>query len=167
MSYQHIEIELNQASYRQDEACGDVFYRKRTSEHTTLILCDGKGHGIKANIAATMNISYLHTLIDSGFSTRATFDKLIDFFVQTGITDNHYSVFSIARIFSDGMANILSYSIPLPIFITSQGAKVLKGRPIETSLGIINESNCYIKNGEGIMLMSDGVTQAGIGRGMD
>ena len=166
--YQHIDIVLNQQSKITETTCGDVFYRERLAQHTTLILCDGKGHGIKANFAATMNVSYLSKLLQSGFSLRQAFDNLIDFFKQVGSDGGHYAVFSMMRIHNDGMVNILSFSMPAPIFISpTAGAKILNLREIETENGIINESNCYIKSGEGIMLMSDGITQAGIGRSLD
>ena len=165
--YQHIDIVLNQKSKIPDSTCGDVCYRYRTAQHTTIILCDGKGHGIKANFAATMNISYLSKLLQSGFTLRQAFDNLMNFFMYTGSEGGHYSVFSMMRIHNDGMVNILSFSMPAPIFISSTGAKILNLRQIEAENGIINETNCYIKNGEGIMLMSDGVAQAGIGRSLD
>jgi len=166
MPYQHIEIELNQASYRNSNTCGDVFISGRTNEHTTLILCDGKGHGIKAKIAASFCSSFLHNASVLGMSVRAALDKLIAFFVQTGKGD-HYSVFIVARIFNDGMVNVLNFGMPCPILISTGGAKLLSGRPIITSIGEIFETNCYIRNDEGIMLMSDGVVSAGIGRGKD
>ncbi|MCL2039036.1 MAG: serine/threonine-protein phosphatase [Bacteroidetes bacterium] len=165
--YQYIDIAFNQKSKIEGTACGDVFSIARSPHHTTIILCDGKGHGIKANFAAAMNVSYLSKLLQSGFSLRQAFDSLVDFFNQVGTEGGHYAVFSMMRIHNDGMANILSFSMPPPIFISPIGAKILNLREIETENGIINEANCYIKNTEAIMLMSDGVTQAGIGRGLD
>jgi len=165
--YQHIDIISNQKSKILGSANGDVFYTERFSQHTTIILCDGKGHGIKAHFAATMNISYLSKLLQSGFSLRQAFDNLVKFLMRAGSNDEHYAVFSMMRIHNDGMVNILSYSMPAPIFISTLGAKILNLREIEADNTIINEANCYIKNGEGIMLMTDGITQAGIGRGLD
>ncbi len=165
--YQYIDIAFNQKAKIKGNACGDVFHIERAPHHTTIILCDGKGHGIKANFAASMNVSYLSKLLQSDFSLRQAFDNLINFFKQVGTEGGHYAVFSMMRIHNDGMANILSFSMPPPIFVSPKGAKILNLREIETENGVINEANCYIKNGEGIMLMSDGITQAGIGRGLD
>jgi hypothetical protein len=164
MAYQHIEIESTQNSYNNYPVCGDIFHSISTDQHTTLLLCDGKGHGIKANIAANMNTSFLSSLLSSDVSTRSALDKLNYFFQQTGKDSNNYSAFAIARIFNDGMINILSYSIPSPIFISQNFVSVLSGRSIETDTGTFFESNGFIKNCEGVLLMSDGVCQAGIGR---
>ena len=165
--YQYIDIAFNQKTKIGGTACGDVFHIERTPHHTTIILCDGKGHGIRANFSASMNVSYLSKLLQSDFSLRQAFDSLVNFFKQVGVDGEHYAVFSMLRIHNDGMANILSFSMPPPIFISPIGAKILNLREIEAENGIINEANCYLKNGESIMLMSDGVTQAGIGRGLD
>jgi hypothetical protein len=165
MSYEHIEITLNQQSKHPEMPCGDVFYSKKTDKHTTLILCDGKGHGIKANIAATMNVAYLVKLLDSDFSPRAAFFKLAEMLNKIGSDGNHYSVFAVARILSDGVTTLLTYEMPPPIFISPKGATVLDQRKIDFYERTIHETNCYLKSGEAIMLMSDGVTEAGIGRG--
>ena len=165
MKYEHIEIELEQYSKRTGMPCGDVFYRKKTEQHTTIILSDGKGHGIKANIAATMNVAYLVKLLDVGFSPRAAFFKLIEMLKKTGSDGCHYSVFAIARILNDGVATLLTYEMPPPIFISPRGARILDQRKIDLEDSVIHEANCYLKNNEAIMLMSDGITQAGIGRG--
>ncbi|MDR0927289.1 MAG: serine/threonine-protein phosphatase [Ignavibacteria bacterium] len=164
MDYEHIEIELNQQSKHSGMPCGDVFYRVKTEQHTTIILCDGKGHGIRANTAATMNVSYLAKLMSLGFSQRVAFNKLADFLRRTGATGTHYSVFTIARILNDGATTILSYEMPPPLLVSPKEARVLPQRKLDIEDVAAYEVNCYIKRGEAIMLMSDGVTNAGIGR---
>jgi hypothetical protein len=76
-----------------------------------------------------------------------------------------FAAFSIARIRSDGYATIFSYDAPLPILISRQGATILANRPFPLPGGLAIESNCQLDMGEGILLMSDGITQAGLGYG--
>ncbi len=165
MGYEHIEIELRQLSRHPGMPCGDFFLRRKTEAHTTMILGDGKGHGIKANIAATMYATYLMQLLDEGYSLRQAFSKLVDIMQKTGRDKEPYAVFSVARILNDGVTTVMTYEMPPPVFISRRGAAVLGQRQLEFGNSIIYEANCYLKFGEGIMLMSDGVTQAGIGRG--
>lgn len=165
MGYQHINIELRQKPKHSGMPCGDVFYRKKTEQHTTIILCDGKGHGIKANVAASMNCAYLAKLMDSGFSPRAAFFKLIDLLKKVGTDGNHYSVFSIVRILNDGIASLLTFNMPPPILISLRGATILDQRKLDIADSTVHEANCYVKMGEAIAIMSDGVVEAGIGRG--
>jgi len=57
--------------------------------------------------------------------------------------------------------------MPPPIFISHRGATILDQRKldIDDSTITVHEANCYVKNGEAIAIMSDGVTEAGTGRG--
>ena len=50
MGYLHYEIELEQRAKNKRGICGDVFYWERTPKETIMLLSDGLGHGIKANI---------------------------------------------------------------------------------------------------------------------
>ncbi len=164
MGYEHIEIELKQVSKYPNTPCGDYFLRSKTEAHTTCILCDGRGHGVKANISATMYTNYLKELFNANYSLRNASEKLLKILKNTD-ANSPYAVFSIARILNDGLTTVLSHDMPAPLFITREKVKVLSQRKIETEYGILLETNCFLKNKEGIMLMSDGVTQAGIGRG--
>lgn len=167
MGYEHIEVELKQHSRYEGAPCGDYFIAKKTEAHTTLILCDGKGHGIKANVAATMYANFLMKLLESNYSLRAACKKLIEIMrYSTNKANIPYAVFTVARILNDGVTTILSYNMPVPIFISTKKAKIMTQRNVENIAGAeLKETNCYLRNNDGIMLVSDGVTQAGIGRG--
>ncbi|MBQ6269698.1 MAG: SpoIIE family protein phosphatase [Bacteroidetes bacterium] len=164
MGYEHIEIELKQISKYPNTPCGDFFLRWKTAAYTTCILCDGRGHGIKANISATMYANYLQHLFNSNYSLRNACEKLLKILKNTD-NNSPYAVFSVIRILNDGVVTVLSHDMPAPLFITNRKVRVLSQRKIETEFGELLETNCFIKDGEGIILMSDGVTQAGIGRG--
>ena len=164
MGYEHINIELSQLAKHEGSPCGDYFLRKKTALHTTIILGDGKGHGIKAHIAATMYVTYLMKLLDEGYSLRYAFTKLIEIVQVAAMKELPYAVFSVARILNDGVTTILTYEMPAPVLI-SKKAKILTQRKVVEGNAIFNETNCYLQLGEGVLLMSDGVTQAGIGRG--
>ena len=52
----HVEIDVQQKKPKGEIACGDVFQSKILKEEgrTVLVLSDGIGHGIKANVLATL-----------------------------------------------------------------------------------------------------------------
>ena len=56
MSDFHIEIDFAQKQPSGQIVCGDVFISKLIKEdgRTILVLSDGVGHGVKANVLATM-----------------------------------------------------------------------------------------------------------------
>ncbi|MFA8344283.1 MAG: serine/threonine protein phosphatase, partial [Rhodothermaceae bacterium] len=78
MGYLHVEVEGRQLSKKAGKVCGDVFIHYRDKSSTIVILSDGLGSGIKANIAATMCVTRLKELIKSGYSVRHAFTNLVE-----------------------------------------------------------------------------------------
>lgn len=161
--YLHIEVEAKQVSKKPQKPCGDVLSVTRSDSSTLIILSDGKGSGVKANIAATMCVSRLKELIELGFSMRAAVSSVVRTMMEAIEKDLPYAVFTVLRIQSDGYATVLSYDMPEPIYVTSKYSTILEQRKYTENRAIIAEANCYLNKNEGILIMSDGVTQAGMG----
>ena len=55
----HIEIDVHQLNRHGQIACGDVFQSRqiKAEGRTILVLSDGIGHGVKANVLATLTVS--------------------------------------------------------------------------------------------------------------
>lgn len=166
MGYLHVEVKSYQASKRKNLVCGDYFVEDRDEHSTTIILCDGLGSGIKANLAATMCATRLRELLKNDFSLRNAFASLVKTMEEARLHDMPYSVFSVVKILNDGVTSILSYEMPPPILITGRFATVLPQRVYTIDNSIIGESNCFIKAKEAIMIVTDGLTQAGTGKGL-
>ncbi len=166
MGYVHFEIEAFQVAKKANSPCGDVFVVERTPAHTIVILADGIGSGIKANIAATMCVARLKELINCGFSIRAAFTSLVKTMNKAAKENLPYCVFAVAQIMNDGVTSILTYDMPKPLFISKKFSTELTQRTFTVDNSVICESTCYLNVGDGIMLMTDGVTQAGLGRGL-
>ena len=52
----HVETSCFQKNHKGEFICGDVFISKRLKEEnrTLAVLADGMGHGVKANVLATL-----------------------------------------------------------------------------------------------------------------
>jgi hypothetical protein len=166
MGYIHVEIETIQSSKRPGKSCGDQVQFERTQASTTIVICDGLGSGIKANIAATMCASRLLELFRNDFSMRQGFSSMVKTMNEARGTDLPYAVFSVIRILNDGSATVLSYDMPGPIFVSRRLAAVLPQHTLTLENALIGESNCHIEPGEGLIVVSDGITQAGLGTTM-
>jgi hypothetical protein len=137
----------------------------RTNTGTTLICADGIGSGIRAHIAAQMCVSRLTASLQQELSLRSVFQSVATTMQTCRDPQKPFAAFSIARIRSDGYASVFSYDAPLPILVSQQGATVLASHPFPLPGGLAIESHCQLNSGEGILLMSDGITQAGLGYG--
>ena len=154
-----------QAPKKPGGICGDYIIIDRTAEATTAILADGIGTGIKAQVAAVMCASRLMELIRLGFTLREACGKIVDTMHEARTTDIPFSAFSVCRILNSGHATIMSYEIPSPILINNHLAAYLpKQRFFPMGLEMIAEVNCMLDYGDGIIMVSDGVSQAGLGQ---
>ena len=166
MSYIHVDIIQKQSPKVFGDPCGDVIAYDINDVSTTIVLSDGLGSGIKANIVANMCVARALGLLRSGASLKETFTTLVNTMNNAWGTDSPFAVFAIARILRNGDASILSYEIPPPLLINSYSGNILQTlvKPIEKA--ITYESHCSLNPGEGILLVSDGITQAGLGCGL-
>ena len=162
--YIHTDIFAAQSSKKSDQPCGDAWGVFRNENATTFVLADGLGSGVKANIAANLCVSRMLTLVRMGLSIRETFNRLSATMDTAWGTVDPFSVFTIAQILNNGRTTILSYEMPPPLIISRSYAQVLNDRVYTREKAVVHESNCVIEKGEGLMLMSDGITQAGIGK---
>ncbi len=163
--YIHVDVHSAQSSKKPGMPCGDMLATIRNNTGTTVICADGIGSGIRAHIAAQMCVSRLTESLDKDISLRKVFTSVATTMQANRDPSKPFAAFSVARIRSDGNATVFTYDAPPPILVSRQGATALANRPFPLPGGMAQESNCQLETGEGILLMSDGITQAGIGYG--
>lgn len=163
MTYQHIAVELRQEPKRPGDPCGDAAWVGRTAYHTTLVLADGIGSGWHAHIAAQMNTARLAELLTGGTTLRDAFLSLVGTLSRWRDHSQPFSAFTLARVLNDGAVSVLSYEMPPPLFLDGRGADLLESRPVVVPAGIAFESHGRLRPGEGLLLVSDGIVQAGMG----
>jgi hypothetical protein len=160
--YLHFEVAIEQRPKQGRLACGDVASVMRTESETTVIVADGIGSGTSAHVAATLCKSRFEQLLDGGFSLRQAFVRIaasMEHYKQPGMP---YAAFTVAQIRSDGHAHILGYEAPGPIWAAADHAEPLPRRSFVMDGVTGFESTCYLRIGEGLLLISDGIAQAGL-----
>ncbi|MBX3007342.1 MAG: SpoIIE family protein phosphatase [Melioribacteraceae bacterium] len=166
MGYLHFEVITEQIPKRLGKPSGDVTSTERDKTSTYHTLCDGVGSGAKANITATMCVARLGELIRTGLSIRQAFANIVHSMEDARKKDMPLAFFTVARILPDGVATILTYEMPEVIFISKRYATRLKILTQTFNDAVIGETNCILEKGEGILLFSDGISQAGLGKGL-
>jgi hypothetical protein len=160
----YIEVILAQSAKKTGRVCGDYVVIDRTPEATTAILADGIGTGVKARVAAVLCSSRLMELIRLGFTLREACRKIVNTMHEARTKDIPFAAFSVCRVLNNGQATIISYEIPSPILINNRLAAYQPNqRFVPMGLEMIGEVNCNLDNGDGIVMVSDGVSQAGLG----
>ncbi len=166
MKYLHLDVRASASPKHPGMLSGDVWTVCRDAKATTVILADGLGSGVKANIAATMTCSRLQELLKQGFTARQAFMRVAETMHRARGGDDPYAVFSLLRMLNDGETTILSYEMPAPLLISGRHANPLPQRIEALEQESIAESTCYLEPEESVVLVSDGISMAGLGAGM-
>ena len=144
--------------------CGDKVELLKTEDSNIMILADGMGSGVKANILATLTSKILGTMFLNG----ATLEECVETIVETlpicRVRQVTYSTFSILQVFHSGEAYLVEFDNPSCIFIRN-GQLVPIPRNIREVQGKkINEYRFRVQRGDALILMSDGTVHAGVGQ---
>ena len=166
MAYLHFDLETAASAKVPGDACGDVVSAWRTRDCTWVILADGLGHGIKANLQATLHTSRLQRLLGLNYSFREAFCTVAATVHANRTCDLPYAALIAARIRTNGEATILTYDAPNPVFLSRTQVTDLPGRALPEGQPLVLESSAFLEAGEALLLFSDGVTQAGLGQGL-
>ncbi len=162
----HIDVATSLSAKRLGAPSGDVTHVERSPERTLVVLADGLGHGLPARVAARMAVSRLVELTRRGFSVAAAFARLVDSMERHRGESRTYAALSVLRVRPDGRATVLAYDAPPPVAVGPLAATVLPGRTERRGDATLFEAELRLEPGDGVLLFSDGVAQAGLGRGL-
>lgn len=162
-----IDVSWRSLNKYQEELCGDKVEIQKKEDADIVILADGLGSGVKANILATLTSKILGTMFLGG----ATIEQAVETIAKTlpicKVRGVAYSTFSILQIAHDGKAYLAEFDNPSCVFV--RDGKVLdypcKEREIEGK--IIREYRFDVKVNDCFVLMSDGAIWAGAGERMN
>lgn len=163
MSY-YIETGYDSLTKYGEELCGDKVEVVRNNDSVIIVLADGLGSGVKANILATLTSKIIGTMLNEG----ADIDDCVETIANTlpvcrerGIA---YSTFTILKICNSGEAYLAEFDNPEVMFIR-------KGKPVSLEKTVrtvkdkkISESRFTVAPEDMLILFSDGVVHAGVGR---
>ncbi|MBE0534620.1 MAG: SpoIIE family protein phosphatase [Phycisphaerae bacterium] len=160
--YLHFEVTLDQRSKHGQQVCGDAASVMRTESETAVMVCDGVGSGTAAHVAAQMCRARLEQLLAGGFSLREAFLCISSSMEQWKQPGKPYAAFTIAQIRGDGHAQIMGYESPAAVWVTPGQAQTLPMHRFMHDSVSGWEANCYLRTGEGLLLVTDGITQSGM-----
>lgn len=162
MNHLHTDIDTVQSPKHPGHPCGDVVAWERKAEGTVIILADGLGSGIQANLDATLFVSWLQQHLADGDSLREAMSRVVRTLREARHDDVPFAAISLAHIRHDGGAVILGHETPPPILISDRCATVPGHHTLKMNTETVRECHCRLHPGDALMLVSDGITQAGL-----
>lgn len=145
----------------REELCGDKVEVLKTEDSSIIILADGMGSGVKANILATLTSKILGTMFREGAEIDACVETIAHTLPICKEREVAYATFSILQIFRDGEAYLVEYDNPKCVFIRNKEIinypyqeRVIEGKKIREFRFHVELNDCFV-------LMSDGAIWAG------
>ena len=158
-----IDVAWKSLNKQNEELCGDKVEIIKTNDSDIMILADGMGSGVKANILATLTSKILGTMLYEGADIESCVETIAKTLPICKVRKAAYATFSILQIFHSGEAYLAEFDNPSCVFI--RDGKIVK-YPYETrEIGgkRIHEYRFHVKKNDCFVLMSDGVIYAGAG----
>lgn len=145
----------------REELCGDKVEVLKTEDSSIIIVADGMGSGVKANILATLTSKILGTMFREGAEIDACVETIARTLPICKEREVAYATFSILQIFRDGEAYLVEYDNPKCVFIRNKEIinypyqeRVIEGKKIREFRFHVELNDCFV-------LMSDGAIWAG------
>ncbi len=146
-----------------EQLCGDHVELIEQESGVTVVLADGLGSGVKANILSTLTSKILSTMIAGGLSVEDSVRTVAATLPVCEVRKVAYSTFTIIRIVDNREAELIQYDNPRVILLHEgksvdypQQEQVVDGKRIF-------KSRVPLEEGDVFMAMSDGAIHAGVG----
>ena len=165
-----VEIDYTQINKKNQLVCGDAFLSKKikSDKRVISVLSDGLGSGVKANVlsgmTATMALNYMVHNYDLKKTARAIMQTL----PVCSVRKISYATFTIVDVDHNGFVNLIEYGNPVALIIRN-GKRIVPDRH-QYELNKMDQlhdkmyySQFQAELHDRIILMSDGITQSGLG----
>lgn len=162
MSY-FIDVDYESLNKHNEELCGDKVEVVRNEESVIVVLADGLGSGVKANILATLTSKIIATMMVNHAEISEAVETITSTLPVCHERGIAYSTFSILQIFRTGEVYLVEFDNPGVLWLR-------RGKPMniikeEREIGgkRITESRFKVDAEDILIMISDGVIHAGIG----
>jgi hypothetical protein len=148
----------------QEELCGDNVEIRHNDESIIVVLADGLGSGVKANILATMTSTITATMLNEKLSIGDVLETLEVTLPVCQVRKLAYSTFTIVQVFKERKeVYIVEFDNPPIVYVRDGEIIDLPRKPIEFQGKQIYETTMDIQVGDTFAFFSDGVIYAGVG----
>lgn len=146
-----------------EELCGDKVESCVNGDYTTLVLADGLGSGVKANILSTLTSKILCTMVANDIDMYDSIETIIQSLPICKEREIAYSTFSVIHVNNYGEGHLFEFDNPEAIYY--HGGKCTDFERTELNIcdKRVFKSDLKLEDGDIVMVMSDGTIHAGIG----
>lgn len=157
------EIGVSQLTKHGEELCGDSVITRTTDDGATIIMSDGLGSGVKANILSTLTSTILSVMLENRIAMADVVETLVSTLPMCSYRQLAYSTFTYGQFGCKGDLHVVNYDNPRLIFIRNGGIHPVNYNQHQVMDKKINEAELQLQKGDTLVFLSDGEIHAGVG----
>ena len=159
-----VEVSHNSLNKKGEELCGDKVEIFQSDSRSIIVLADGLGSGVKANILATLTSKIAITMLRKGADIEEVVETIAHTLPVCKVRNIAYSTFTVIEIDENLRCKIFESENP-PFFFLRDG-EILK--PEKKEITILDKTivltDVQLLEDDIIYICSDGVIHAGVGQ---
>lgn len=160
----YVETSANSLIKYGEELCGDKAEVVRNGEKVTVVLADGLGSGVKANILATLTSKIAATMLSNGADIGEVVETVASTLPVCKERGIAYSTFTILQVDGSGSARLVEFDNPEAVVLRAGCEIGLQKHTLRYDGKNIKASNFQMEPGDACILFSDGAVHAGVGK---
>ena len=157
------EFGLRQINKKREELCGDSVEFSTKPDLATVVFSDGLGSGVKASILSTLTTRIASRMLDGGLPLEEVVRTVSETLPICRVRKIAYSTFCMAQLSTGGSAKLVAFDSPPPFLIRRNRIQNLPYEECEVGGKRISDYAFSLRPGDWLILVSDGVLNAGIG----
>ena len=147
--------------------CGDKVELLQTADSNIMILADGMGSGVKANILSSLTSKIISTMMSEGMKLEDCVETIAATLPVCAVRGVAYSTFTILLINNNEEAEIIQYDNP-HVVLLRDGKNVEIPETVMTIGGkAISRSRVALCEDDIFLCFSDGAIHAGVGKSLN
>ena len=162
-----IEIFNRSLNKHEEELCGDRVVVLREKDYSIIVLADGLGSGVKANILATLTAKIAVTMLKNGATLEETVDTMVSTLPECSVRKLAYCTFTIAKIMNDGSVYTVEFDNPKFFLLRNGKLRETEIKTVYLSGKVIYERWFQMDEEDFLVLISDGILHAGLGMSLN
>lgn len=148
---------------KNEELCGDRVESTVCGDYTTLVLADGLGSGVKANILSTLTSKILCTMVSNEIDIEDCVETILSSLPVCKVRGVAYSTFSVIHMNTTGKGYLFEFDNPQAILLRDCKSRDFAREEMNVLGKTVYKTALDLKAGDIVVVMSDGVIHAGVG----
>lgn len=161
------DVAWESLNHHGEELCGDKVEVVRGEDYVLVILADGLGSGVKANILSTMTSKIIATMFSEGGKLNDVVETMASTLPVCSERGVAYSTFTIVKIKDDGKIYVAEFDNPELVYFSGNKVTDIPRETSEMDGKLVSVSRFQAGPGDLLVFFSDGVVHAGVGRLLD